>query len=125
MEDIQVIIDTVKSATGAGGALAIAAALVYGAIKILRLKLVQTVLGKLSSKALWANWPKWVCMLVVCGVAGIGAVLTALATGTGWTAAIVGGLVAAIGAMGTDAVVSGATSPSTNVAALPDSKPNP
>jgi len=125
MQDIQTIIDTIKSATGAGGAIAIAAGLVYGSIKILRLGLVQTLLGKLSPKALWVNWPKWVCMLVVCLVAGVGATLTALTTGTGWVAAIIAGIVAAVGAMGTDAVVSGVTAPSTTVAALPDSKPNP
>jgi len=109
MNDIQIIIDTIKAATGAGGPLAIAAALVYAAVKLLRLPTVQAVLGKIvGPKALWANWPKWVCMLVVCGVAGIGSALTALATGTGWVAAIVGGIVAAIGAMGADAVVSNA-----------------
>ena len=118
--DIQTIIDTIKSATGAGGPIAIAAGLVYGLVKILRLPLVQTVLGKLvGPKALWANWPKWVCMLVVCGVAGVGAALTALATGTGWVAAIVAGLVAAVGAMGADSVVSNVAAPSTNVAANP------
>lgn len=120
MEDIQVIIDTIKSATGAGGPLAIAAGLVYGAIKILRLGLIQTLLGKLSPKAVWANWPKWVCILVVCLVAGIGAVLTALATGTGWVAALVAGIVAAVGAIGTDSIVSNVKAPSTAT-----SVPNP
>jgi hypothetical protein len=125
-QDIQVIIDTIKSATGAGGALAIAAGLVYGAIKILRLNLVQTVLGKIvGPKALWVNWPKWVCMLAVCVVAGVGAVLTALATGTGWLPAIIAGIVAAVAAMGTDSVVSNVAAPSTTVAALPGSVPNP
>jgi hypothetical protein len=124
--DINTILTTIKSATGAGGPLAIAAALVFAAIKIFRLGLVQTVLGKIiGPKALWINWPKWVCMSVVCGVSGIGAALTALATGTGWVSAIVGGIVAAVAAMGTDAVVSNATAPSTTVAALPGSVPNP
>ena len=117
MADIQVIIDTIKGATGAGGAFAIAAALVFGFVKILRLGLVQTLLGKLSPKALWVNWPKWACMLMVCGVALVGSFLTALASGTGWLPALIAGVVAAVTAMGTDAIVSNVTAPSTTVAA--------
>jgi len=124
--DIQTIINTIQSVAGAGGLLAIAAAAVFGAIKVLRLELTQSVLGKLvGPKGLWVNWPKWVCMAVVCGVALVGAVCTQLAAGTGWVPAIIAGLVAAVGAMGTDAAVSNIKAPSTTVAALPGSKPNP
>jgi hypothetical protein len=109
--DIQVIIDLIKSTYGAaaGGALAAISVAVYGLVKVLRLSVVQALLGKISPKLQWEAWPKWLAALVVFLLTAVGAFLAALAAGTAWLPALIGALGAALpvalAAMGVDAAV--------------------
>lgn len=124
--DIQAILEIIKSSTtGTLGALGAASALVYGLIKIIRLNLIQALLGRISPKAQWKSWPKVWCMVFVFSLTLVGSFLGALATGIGWLPALVGGIMAGLVAMGGDAAVSSVGTPSTTVAALPGSVPNP
>jgi hypothetical protein len=111
MEDLNIIVQIIKDTHGAAasGVLAAISVAVYGVIKVLRLPLVQRVLGKISPKLAWASWPKWIAMLVVFVLTAVGALLSALALGSGWGPASIGALSAAVpaalGAMGVDAAV--------------------
>jgi len=116
---VQLIQDTYGAA--AGGALAAISVAVYGLVKIVRLPLIQVVLGKISPKLTWTAWPKWAAMLFVFVLTAAGAFLSALALGTAWLPALIGALSAAIpaalGAMGVDAAI-GTLKPA-------EAKPNP
>ena len=94
-EDIKVITDH-------GMPLAIASVVFVG-IKMLRSQLVQSMLALVSSKLVWANWPKPVCLAVVVASAGAAALATAIMQGTPLLSALPTALVAAVGAMGIDA----------------------
>jgi ABC-type transport system involved in cytochrome c biogenesis permease component len=130
MNDIQSIIDLIKETSGAaaGGALALASAVMYGLIKLIRIPIVQTLLGKLSPKLTWSSWPKWAAALCVFGLTLLGAFLSALAVGTPWLTAIIGAFSAAVpvalGAMGVDAAV-GAVASGPIIKPLPGSPVNP
>ena len=111
MDDINSLIAIAKETYGAaaGGALALLSAAAYGLIKVLRIPTVQSLLGKISPKLTWASWPKWLAMLLVFVLTFLGAFLSAMALGTAWLPALIGGFSAAIpvalGAMGVDAAV--------------------
>ncbi len=93
----------------AHGFVALVAGVLYVAIKVLRLPLIQGALARLSPLAVWANWPKWVCALVVFGVSVCGLLIEGFTAGQAWglvavVALLVKAGVAAIGAMGGDAL---------------------
>jgi hypothetical protein len=117
MDDLNQIVQLIKDTYGAaaGGALAAISVAIYGCIRIVRLPLVQMVLGKISPKLAWSSWPKWAAMLFVFLLTAVGAFLSALALGTAWLPALIGALSAAIpaalGAMGVDAAVGAVVGP--------------
>ena len=115
--DINAVVQFVKDiqAASAGGALVAASVALFGLIKILRLPLLQALLGKISPKLQWGAFPKWVCVLVVFVISAVGSFLVALAAGTAAVPALIGAVVAAIplalGAMGIDGAVSAVSKP--------------
>jgi hypothetical protein len=98
---------------------AIATAL-KGLVSLWQMKGWQAFLGKIPKigpKLLWVNWKPLVKAAFVGGIALLAAVCTGIAAGLGWPAIIIGGLsagvVAALGAMGVNAVGDAATGGST------------
>jgi hypothetical protein len=127
-EEIQAITQLVTDTHGAaaGGALAALSVLIFGLVKVLRLKGVQAILAKISPKLSWSSWPKWAAALFVFGLTFVGALLSALALGAAWLPALIAGVSAAVpaalGAMGVDAAV-GAVAPKTDDATVPAQNP--
>lgn len=106
--DVQQITDIVKSVGGGYNALgllgAIAAALA-GLVRLMRLPLVQRVLGAFSPRLQWSAWPKGAKLAFVFGVSTACAVLTALAGQTPLSMpVIVAGIVVGLGAIASNEV---------------------
>lgn len=110
--DINTIIELIKSTYGAaaGGALAAISVCIYGLVKVIRLQLIQSLLTRISPKLAWTNWPKWAAILFVFVMTALGSFLSALALGTAWLPALIAAISAAIpvalGAMGIDSAMS-------------------
>lgn len=103
--DEQVLLDYLQSIAGAGGVLVACSLAFFGLVRVYKTALVQTCLARLPFVPrwmLWATWPEWVRWLVVLGGGLLGGLFGALATDTAVLKGILGGLMAAFGAMGVD-----------------------
>jgi len=111
--DTQIVINGINEISGAAKAGSIVTAIslaLYLFIKIIKMTAVQIILGKISPKLAWSNWPKWICALVVFVVTALASFLGAVGLGADKLPALILGLSAGIPlslqAMGIDAAVS-------------------
>lgn len=105
----------------AAGAFAAVAAGFYGFIKIIRTKFIQGLLGKLSQKLLWDNWPKVLTVFLVLGLPILAALFGGFAAHLSWSV-ILGGMFAALIAALTGGGIDGAVNaiaPKKEIAANP------
>lgn len=104
--DIQPILDLAQQALNAKqlGVLGVLGVLLAGAVQIWKLPLVQNLLGSIPKVGKYLAWDQLGSvgrLLIVFVLSAAGALLSALATGTGWSAAIIGALVVGMSAIGT------------------------
>ena len=103
--DIQQIVDLVNSAAGmkAMGALAVAGGGLTGAVRLLKLSLIQRLFGsipKIGPYLQWDNLDSPGRMLFVFAMSAGGAALTSMSTGISFSSALAAGALIGLKAMG-------------------------
>lgn len=104
--EFQPLLDLAQQALDAKqlGVLGVLGVLLAGAVQVFKLPLVQRVLGaipKVGPYLAWDNLGGLGRLVIVFLFSGAGALLSALATGTGWSASLIGALVVGMSAIGT------------------------
>ena len=99
MEDQQALNDIIVSVLSAGGPWATLGAILMGALRLLRIPIVQQVLVAINPKFGWAAWPQWVKMALPFILALSASLISALVAGGGWTAALSGAILAGLSAI--------------------------
>jgi hypothetical protein len=122
--ELQPILDLAQAALDAKqlGALGVLGVLLTGAVKLYKLPLTQRLLGSIPTVGpylAWGNLSPLGRVAVVFLLSAAGALLSAVAMGTGWGASLVGALVVGLTAIGTHQTVSAvARKPASEVASL-------
>lgn len=108
--ELQPILDLAQAALDAKhlGVLGVLGVLLTGAVRVYKLPVVQRLLGAIPKVGPYLAWDGMTVMgrvTVVFLLSAAGALLSAVAMGTGWAASLVGALVIGLTAIGTNEAV--------------------